>query len=587
MKLRCFLAVFLSQLLTVTAAFATATVKFANPVVYSAGSSGTNFVVSVDLNGDGFPDMIVANTDGVTVLLNKGDGTFGPPVIYGTGGENAFAVAVGDVNGDGVPDLVVTNYCSNSSGCSNGGVSVLTGNGDGTFQSAVSYDAGGLGTEAVVIGDVNKDGWPDIIVTSDCQVITCVTGSIRLLLNNGDGTFTLTPTAISSSQGGPLAIGDLNHDGNLDLVADVGVLLGNGDGTFNLPGSVPGTGVSYIPGGTISIALADVNNDGYLDVVVADQTSVKVQIGYGDGTLQPPISYKPGGARPLSVAVADFNGDGKPDIAVANECSSVTNGVCANEGSLGVLAGNGDGTFQAPVKYLSAGYFATSVAVADANQDTKPDIFVSNVCTIASCTNGTVVVFLNTFKAAVTVQLTSSINPSLVDQPFNLTAALTSPVPISDGSTVNFHYGATLLGSGTTTNGIASLTSVSFPTHGPHTITASYPGDIYHNTGSTTINQMVSRYPTTTTVVSSPNPSTQGTKVTISATVSSTGPFAPTGSVEFKNGTGVLGTVTLTGGTANYSTKYLPSGTLTITASYVGDTHSAPSSGSTTQTVNP
>jgi hypothetical protein len=109
-----------------------------------------------------------------------------------------------------------------------------------------------------VIGDVNNDGWPDIIVTSNCQPKTCVDGSIRLLLNNQDGTFTLTPTAIAPSMGGPLAIGDLNGDGNLDLVADIGVLLGNGDGTFTQDTSVT------LPGGTISIALADVNNDGFL-----------------------------------------------------------------------------------------------------------------------------------------------------------------------------------------------------------------------------------------------------------------------------------------------------------------------------------
>jgi FG-GAP-like repeat len=192
-------------------------------------------------------------------------------------------VAVGDVNGDTIPDLVVTDMCSNSPGYSNGGVGVLIGVGDGTFQSAMSYDAGGIETQAVVIGDVNNDGALDVLVTSNCQLLTCVDGSIRLLLNNGDGTFNLVGTAISPSMGGPLAIGDLNGDGNLDLVGDVGVLLGNGDGTFTPLGSNPGSGV---PGGTISIALADVNGDSMLDVVVADQNSVKVQLGNGDGTTE-------------------------------------------------------------------------------------------------------------------------------------------------------------------------------------------------------------------------------------------------------------------------------------------------------------
>src|SRR5262249_19223286 len=153
-------------------------------------------------------------------------------------------------------------------------------------------------------------------VTSNCQLLTCVDGSIRLLLNNGNGTFNLVGAAVSPSMGGPLAIGDLNNDGNLDLVADVGVLLGNGDGTFTPLGSDP---ASDVPGGTISIAVADVNGDSMMDVVVVDQVSVKVQLGNGDGTFRHQVSFGPGGARPLSVAVADFNGDGKPDIAVANE----------------------------------------------------------------------------------------------------------------------------------------------------------------------------------------------------------------------------------------------------------------------------
>ncbi|MGB8061808.1 MAG: VCBS repeat-containing protein [Candidatus Sulfotelmatobacter sp.] len=145
MKLGFFLAVFLSQLFTINPSFAaTPTVKFATPTTYDSGGSGANFVVAADLNGDGFPDMVVANTDGVSVRINNGDGTFGAATLYGTGGTNAFAVAVGDVNLDGIPDLVVTNFVSGVPGSIGGGVGVLIGNGDGTFQTAVSYDAGGL-----------------------------------------------------------------------------------------------------------------------------------------------------------------------------------------------------------------------------------------------------------------------------------------------------------------------------------------------------------------------------------------------------------------------------------------------------------
>jgi hypothetical protein len=584
MKLRYFLALFLSQLLTVTAALGTATVKFSGPVVFGSGASGTNFVVAADLNFDGFPDMIVANTVGVSVRLNNGDGTFAPPVVYDTGGINAFAVAVGDVNLDGIPDLVITNMCSNTPGCSNGGVGVLLGNGDGTFQAAVSYNAGGIETQAVVIGDVNNDGAPDLVVTSNCQALTCVDGTIYVLLNNGDGTFG-APNPISPSMGGPLAIGDLNNDGNLDLVADVGVLLGNGDGTFTPLGSNP---ASDVPGGTISIALADINGDGLLDVVVADQTSVKVELGNGDGTLQPPLSFKTGGKRPLSVAVADFNGDGKPDVAVANECSSLTNGLCASTGSVGVLSGNGDGTFtQPPVIYTSSGKDATSVAVADVNGDTKFDILASNVCASSNnCANGTVAVLTNTFKAATTVQVASSINPAIINQPFDVTATLSSSVPVPDGSAVNFLSGGIPLGSATTTGGVATLTGVSFTTSGSHTINAKYNGDVYHTAASGSTSETVKRNPTTTTVMSSLNPSNTGQKVTFTATVTSSGPV-PTGSVQFKNGTTLMGTATLSGGTATFSITFMVAGTRSVTANYLGDTQSGPSSSDVlAQTVN-
>ncbi|MGO9577771.1 MAG: FG-GAP-like repeat-containing protein [Terriglobales bacterium] len=585
MKLRFFLALVLSQLLTVTAVFGTATVKFANPVPYNGGSWGTNYVVAADLTGDGCPDMIVANGGGVAVRLNNcdGTGTFGPPVVYSPAGYTAFAVAVGDVNNDGIPDLVETNYCDLS--CSHGTVGVLIGNGDGTFKPAVSYDAGGIDTRAVVVGDVNKDGWNDIVVTSGCQVETCVDGSIRLLLNNGDGTFNLVPFPISPSLGGPLAIGDMNGDGNLDLVADVGVLLGNGDGTFQQP-------LGHVPGGTISIAIADVNRDGIMDLVVADQVSVLVKLGIGDGTFQPIVSYD-AGIRPFWVAVADFNGDGNLDIAVANECSAeiINNILCPDPkitGAVGVFPGKGDGTFNPDLIYASGADLATSVAVADVNGDTKPDILVSNACSDGACINGTIGVLLNIFKAVTSINVSSNMNPSAVNQPVTLTATIVSQVPIPDGSSVTFSNANGTIGTGTTVGGVATL-NFTFLFTGTKTITATFPGDIYHNAATSgTFTQTVTLWPSTTMVTANPSTSTYATPVTFTATVSSGAPGGATGMVTFTNTTSglVFGTVPLSGGVAVWTAPHPRLGTSTIKAAYSGDSQSAASSGTTLITVN-
>src|SRR5947207_11421146 len=131
------------------------------PRATALGWHGRNSVAIADVNQDGKQDLVMANYDGTAgVLLGNGDGTFHAVVTYGSGGNNAYSIGVADVNGDGVPDLLVANGCMSVSNCTNGGLAVLLGRGDGTFQAAVSYSSGGQIAYSLSIADLNGDGKP-------------------------------------------------------------------------------------------------------------------------------------------------------------------------------------------------------------------------------------------------------------------------------------------------------------------------------------------------------------------------------------------------------------------------------------------
>jgi hypothetical protein len=324
------------------------------PSAFGAGISPVAAAVG-DFNGDGKLDLAVANqgSNNVSVLLGNGDGTFRAAVSYGTG-QFPYSVAVGDFNRDGKLDLAVANFDSNS-------VSVLLGNGDGTFRAAVSYGTGS-GPHSVAVGDFNRDGKLDLAVANQAS------NDVSVLLGNGDGTFQTAVSYWAGSEPQSVAVGDFNGDGKLDLtVADaaslnVSVLLGNGDGTFQ-------AAVNYGAGsGPQLVVVGDFNGDGKLDLAVANGVSnnVSVLLGNGDGTFHAAVDYGTG-SEPRSVAVGDFNGDGKLDLAVGNFSSN----------NVSVLLGNGDGTFQAAANY-GAGSPA-SVAVGDFNDDGRLDLAVADI----------------------------------------------------------------------------------------------------------------------------------------------------------------------------------------------------------------
>src|SRR5262245_46874336 len=297
---------------------------------YPTGISPISVAIG-DLNGDGRLDLVTANIGGdpnnlpdppppgtVSVLLGSGGGTFSAATPYPTGSFIASSVAIGDLNGDGKLDLAVAYYGEQLLG--DGTISVVLGTGNGTFPAATTYSTltGLPGAQAVAIGDLNGDGKLDLAVAS-------ASNRISILVGNGDGTFvTQSPLSFTGlNNNGSIAIADLNGDGRLDLAVTnfgttfgagttVSVLFGRVGGGFNQVSLTTGTNPS-------SVAIGDLNGDGHLDLAVANAGSntVSVLLGNGNGSFSAASPYATG-ANPQSVAIGDLNGDGRLDLAVAN-----------------------------------------------------------------------------------------------------------------------------------------------------------------------------------------------------------------------------------------------------------------------------
>jgi len=439
----------------------TSAVALNSPQPFSTGS-GPNAVVSSDFNGDGKLDLAVANSasSNVSILLGNGDGTFQAPLNLNVG-SGPVSVVAGDFNGDGKLDLAVANSASND-------VSILLGNGDGTFQSAVEY-AADAGPQWIVSGDFNGDGKLDLAVANR------LADDVSVFLGNGDGTF--EPALNNTVAGAPfaLAIGDFNGDGKLDLVAAIfggqgSVLLGNGDGTFQLAG--------YAAGGAVSVVAGDFNGDGKLDIALGiipeanmGPATVSVLQGNGDGTFEPPSNYSVGPNSYISsvvVGAGDLNGDGKLDLAVTTS---------GGEDSLSLLLNYGDGAFQTALNY-PAGSVPIATAAGDFNGDGRLDLAFANATSsmvsvllqpsLASGVNATTspssIAFptqlVGTSSAPQVVQLinygTQPLNISSISPPSNFAESdnCKSSVPAGAGCTVSVTFAPTVSGN---LNGMLSI----------------------------------------------------------------------------------------------------------------------------------
>ena len=584
----------------------------------STGSNPVSEVTG-DFNGDGIPDLAVlwsnsiyGGTFSVTILFGKGDGTFTTgPTVQPAGVLSYPTMIGGDFNGDGKADLAVLSY--NAPFVSY--ITVLLGNGDGTFgppQTSHVYNQPATGGDVILgtlaTADFNGDGKLDVAVVGDYVS----SGGVTILLGNGDGTFTPAgPNLDPSGDFALIATGDFNGDGIPDFVTpnyfEFGgsptIFLGKGDGTFTFS-KVTFT-LDYFP---TSVVVGDFNGDGVLDLAFSDLNGVEIALGNGDGTFNEtsasPIQVP---SELYSLQIGDFNHDGKLDLAgLGNYFDQIV-----------LLLGNGDGTFA--VTTTTPGVNASfvgphQIAAADFNGDGVPDLamltYSVNTASIllteptetaTATVNGIAPVGAGTHNVdaryagdnhygavtSSTIPLTAALAPLVVTPPAGTytspqTLRITEAIP---GSTIYYE----LIGP-VSTNGFVQYTGpISLASGGVETLQA-YATE----TGYNQSNYLLAQYTinlkasTKTTLSSDPNPSVAGQAVQFTAAVASASGTPMNGEiVTFKSGSATLGTAPLSAGIARLSTSSLPAGIDTVTASYPGDsTFAASTSPGLRQVVN-
>jgi hypothetical protein len=516
---------------------------------YNTLSNGMgNFADGVavgDFNRDGKLDVAVSylQDNDIQVLLGNGAGTFSSDTTYAVGTQ-PFWIAAGDLNGDGYPDLVATN--TNLNGAT-GTVSVLLNNKNGTFAAPATYTVGKQPYQ-VAIGDVNGDGYPDLAVTNYGA------NTVTILFGSKTGTFTVQPTALATCANPyGVAIGDFAHNGYPSVAAtcytaaQAEVFPNNGNGTFGTPV------ILTTDSGPASLVVGDFNRDGKLDIVVGNSTANDIYFfagngnnGFGAGVMSPSLNF------PDSIAAGDFNGDGILDIV----------GVAPNFNAVELTLGVGDGTF-GTFQQRAAGQFTAktqpwALAVGDFNNDGQTDIVTANnyhQVNLASPTHQ--LQYLGQYPAnpAGNPSIDMLINASAAQ--INLTTSPGSPLPYNNsGVTINANVQPAYTGGTPTGSVIFEDSSGTVIGTGPYTLdaggSASFP--VGHlGSGSYLFTSLYSgdaNFQPTTASGSAFTVIVNGTPVTLTLSASS----VPYGT------TGITAAVTVTGtGVGGF-----PSGTATV-----------------------